>query len=92
VWERQWRLDQKRDIYSRMLRAVSDYMVLLVDLCEGMRFGTGRTTTKQFAPVAEEFYAGYAVSALFLSDESIAILEKLKPRLFYHSSLSSTEH
>jgi type IV secretory pathway VirB4 component len=87
VWERQWRLDQKRDNYSQMLRAISDYMVRLLDLAEGAQLGTGNTTTKQFAQIAEEFYAAYAVSALFLRDESIAIVEKIRPKFFYHSSL-----
>jgi hypothetical protein len=34
------------------------------------------------------FYAACAIAALFLSDESIAIVEKVKPEFFCYSSLT----
>jgi hypothetical protein len=87
MWDRQWRLDKKLDAYGRILRAISDYMVWLADYSDDVKFRTGKTTTKTPATIAEEFYSAYALSALLLSAESIAIVEKIKPEFFYHSSL-----
>jgi hypothetical protein len=91
MWQRQWRLNQRLDIYSRLLRALGDYMVWLADVSEAVKLGTGYTTTKQCTLIAEEFHSSYATSALFLSDESVAILEKIRPEFFYHSSLDYSE-
>jgi hypothetical protein len=88
LWDRQWRLNHKLDIYSRALRAISDYMVWLLDHSENAKFSTDNTTTKECGPIAEEFYSAYAVVPLFVSEESMVLIEEtIKPEFFYHSSV-----
>ena len=84
-------LEQKLDIYGRILRAASDYLVWLLDYSDDVKFRTGRTTTKSAETIAEEFYGAYAESPLFLSEASMAIVEKMKQEFFFHSSLAFRE-
>ena len=49
------------------------------------REGGGRITNHQCETIAGEFYSAYTISALFLSDESVVIIDKIRPVLSHHA-------
>jgi hypothetical protein len=90
MWQQQWRQGQKLKIYSQILQAINEYSVWLSDLSEGRKFGNASsslsTMKKDSAQVAEDFHAAYAVAPLFLSKDSLELLETARPAFSYHSS------
>jgi hypothetical protein len=90
VWDRQWRQGQKLKIYSQILQAINEYSIWLSDVSEGRKFGSASsplsTMRKDPAQVAEDFHAAYAIAPLFLSENSLELLEAAKPAFSYHSS------
>lgn len=90
VWDRQWRQGQKLIIYSQVLQAINEYSIWLSDVSEGWKFGSASspidTMRKDAAQIAESFHAAHAVAPLFLSKDSLDLLETAKSAFFYHSS------
>ena len=90
MWQQQWCQGQKLKIYSQILQAINEYSIWLSDLSEGWKFGSASsplsTMKKDSAQIAEDFHAAYALAPLFLSNDSLELLETAKPAFFYHSS------
>jgi hypothetical protein len=90
VWDRQWRRGQKLKIYSQILQAINEYSTWLSDVSEGRKFGSASsplsTMKKDPAQIAEDFHAAYAVAPLFISKDSLELLETAKAAFSYHSS------
>jgi type IV secretory pathway VirB4 component len=90
MWDRQWRQGQKLKIYSQILQAINEYSICLSDVSEGRKFGSASspltTIKKDSAQIAEDFHAAYVVAPLFLSKDSLDLLETAKPAFSYHSS------
>jgi hypothetical protein len=64
----------------------------LTDIAAGFRNAALRTVSdqageqhKQNKQIAGEFHAAYALAPLFVSDESVRLLELAKPLFYYHS-------
>jgi hypothetical protein len=88
----QWLMDQQLKIYSDVLRAINEYSVWITDVSEWRKFGnqsfrdqSESTLDKQNKQIAGEFHSAYAIAPLFVSDESMRLLELAKPLFYYHS-------
>jgi hypothetical protein len=88
----QWLMDQKLKVYSDALRAINEYSVWITDVSEWRKFGSQSsrnesesTLDKQNKQIAGEFHSAYAVAPLFVSEESVRLLELAKPLFYYHS-------
>ena len=90
MWQQQWRQGQKLKIYSQVLQAINEYSIWLSDVSEGRKFGSEgsplSTMKKDSAQIAEDFHAAYAVAPLFISKDSLELLETAKAAFSYHSS------
>jgi hypothetical protein len=93
LWRRQWVLNQKRDIYAELLRAASEYEIWLADYVDNVKHqASARTTDAGCRDIAGRFFKAYSTSPLFLSKQSLEILDSaIMPNVSYHSSLQQLQ-
>ena len=89
--KKQWTLNQKVDIYQRALAAINNYGALLREREEIGMFGRMGSETsainQSLGKAAETFHTAYSIAPLFLSKESVTLLEQAAGNLFFHSDV-----
>jgi hypothetical protein len=97
MWERQWRLNQKRDVYARLLESMSELRLNVAVVSKFLRMKPTEHLSDEVrkhgdraAHVAQELDRAMAVAKIYLPPSAIASfrdlemeLQKLSPELEY---------